>query len=286
MGLFILILLSLLPLSVLYVLSNGIYFFLFHVLKYRRKVVIQNLSNAFPNKTNIELLRIEKEFYRFLSALIIEIVKMNTISKKELLKRFRFKNADRIAYYLKNGQSVLVCAAHYGNWEWGSLAIGLVFSGRNHPIYKPLSNPTINNWLKNARSRFGNKMVAMRQTLRALQAYSHQPSIFCFAADQSPTKTELQYWTHFLNQPTSVQLGIEKIAKKTNRPIFYLKVKVLQQGYYEVDCISLCDNPTETAEFEITNLHTRFLEQMIKEDPAYWLWSHRRWKHQPKIKET
>lgn len=249
--------------------------------KYRRKVVKANLTNAFPEKSKAEILSIEKEYYHFLASLIVEIVKMNTITKKDLLKRFRFINTYRIEKHLKNGQSILVCAAHYGNWEWGTLAMGLVFSAKNYPIYKPLSNPVINSWLKQVRSRFGNTMVAMRQTLRALQANANHPSIFSFGNDQAPTKNESHYWIRFLNQPTSVQLGIEKIAKKTNRPIFYLKVKVLKRGYYEVDCVPLCENPKETAEFEITSIHTHFLEKVIKESPAYWLWSHKRWKHQP-----
>ncbi|RZL19684.1 MAG: lauroyl acyltransferase, partial [Pedobacter sp.] len=93
---------------------------------------------------------------------------------------------------------------------------------------------------------------------------------------------DVQYWTTFLNQPSSIQLGIEKIAVKTDRPVFYIKLKYLKRGYYTIDCVPLCLNPKETAEFEITELHTKFLEQIIREEPAYWLWSHRRWKHQPK----
>jgi KDO2-lipid IV(A) lauroyltransferase len=124
-------------------------------------------------------------------------------------------------------------------------------------------------------------MIAMRQTFRALQATKDITTIFSFGNDQAPTREESNYWTTFLNQHTAIQLGIEKIARKTNRPVFYLRVNVLKRGYYEVECVPLCLNPAETAEFEITEMHTRFLEQIIRDEPAYWLWSHRRWKHQP-----
>ena len=282
LGIFFLALLSILPLSILYFLAKGIFILLYHVVAYRRKVVQDNLQKVFPEKSLSEVSLIEKKFYRFLANLIVEIIKMNTISKTELRKRFQFQNTEVMEAYFKKGESVLICSAHYGNWEWGTMALGLVFSAQNYPIYKPLSNPVFNYWFQKIRSRFGNKMVAMRQTLRALQESKDQPSIFAFGNDQAPSKDESHYWTTFLGQQTSVQLGIEKIDKKTNQPVFYLKVSVLKRGYYEVDCVPLSLHPVETVEFGITELHTRFLEQIIREEPAYWLWSHRRWKYQPK----
>jgi len=282
-GIFFLTILSLLPLPILYVFAKGIYFLLYRIIGYRLKVVRDNLKMALPEKSNAELTKIEQQFYHYFASLVVEVIKMCTISQKELLKRYQFKNAYLMEAYFKRGESVLVCSAHYGNWEWGTLAMGLVFSAKNYPIYKPLSNELYDDWFKKIRSRFGNKMVAMRQTLRALRESTDTPSIFSFGNDQAPARDESHYWTTFLHQQSSIQLGIEKIAKRTNRPIFYLKVKVLKQGHYEVDCVPLCENPKDTAEFEITELHTRFLESIIREEPAYWLWSHRRWKYQPKI---
>lgn len=282
MGIFFLGVLSLFPLSVLYILADGVYLLLYFVFGYRRKVVRENLLNALPDKTLEEIVVIEKRYYRYLASLIFEIVKMSSISKEEIEKRFVFKNKEQVQAYLNRGESILICAAHYGNWEWGTLGIGLNFTGDHYPIYKPLSNPTFDNWFKKVRGKFGNKLVAMRQTMRALQASKGKPSMFSFGNDQSPSKDELHYWTTFMHQQTSVQLGIEKIAKRTGQPIFYFKINVLKRGFYDVDCIPLCLNPAETAEFEITEMHTRFLEQIIKDKPEYWLWSHKRWKHQPK----
>jgi KDO2-lipid IV(A) lauroyltransferase len=282
LGIFFLGVLSLFPISVLYILADGAYLLLYFVFGYRRKVVRENLLNALPDKPLSEIILIEKRFYRYLASLIFEVVKMNSISKEEIEKRFIFKNKAQVQAYLDRGESVLICSAHYGNWEWGTLGIGINFQADHYPIYKPLTNPVFDNWFKKVRSKFGNKLIAMRQTMRALQASKGKPSIFSFGNDQAPSKDESHYWTTFMHQPSSVQLGIEKIAKRTGQPIFYFKINVLKRGFYRVDCIPLCLNPAETAEFEITELHTRFLEQMINEEPAYWLWSHKRWKYKPK----
>lgn len=281
LGVFFLSALSLLPLSVLYVIARIMYVLLYRVFGYRKKVVRQNLRNALPERSEEELLKIEKEFYLYLADLMVEVVKMNSISEKELRKRFVFKNKDLMECYFSQGQSVLICAAHYGNWEWANMAIGLNFSAVNYAIYKPLSSPIFDNWFMNMRSRFGNRMVAMRQTLRAVAGSNGHPSIFSFGSDQAPSKDESNYWTTFLHQQSSIQLGIEKIAKKTGRPIFYLKLTPLKRGYYQMDCVPLVLDPKATAQFEITEIHTRFLEQIIQEEPAYWLWSHKRWKYQP-----
>lgn len=282
LGIFFLGVLSLLPLSALYILADGAYLLLYFVFGYRRKVVRKNLLNALPDKTLEEILVIEKRFYRYLASLVFEIIKMGNISKKEIERRFIFKNKAQVQEYLDRGESVLVCSAHYGNWEWGTLGIGLNFSADHYPIYKPLTNPVFDTWFKKVRSKFGNKLIAMRQTMRALQASKDKPSIFSFGNDQAPSKDESHYWTNFMHQPSSVQLGIEKIAKRTNQPIFYFKIKVLKRGFYEVNCVPLCLNPAGTAEFEITEMHTRFLEEIIRAKPEYWLWSHKRWKYKPK----
>jgi KDO2-lipid IV(A) lauroyltransferase len=281
LGILLLGVLSLLPLSLLYVLADGVYLLLYHIIGYRRKVVRENLQNALPERTLEEIINIEKKYYRYLASLIFEVVKMSRISRSEIEKRFVFKNKELALSYLKRGESILICSAHYGNWEWGTLGLGLNFPCAHYPIYKPLSNPVFDRWFKGVRSRFGNKLIAMRQTMRALAAGKNKPSMFSFGNDQAPSRDESHYWTTFLHQQASIQLGIEKIAKRTNRPIFYLQVKVLRRGYYEVDCVPLCLNPAETNEFEITEMHTRFLEKIIREEPAYWLWSHRRWKYKP-----
>ncbi|MFD2284922.1 lauroyl acyltransferase [Pedobacter petrophilus] len=286
LGKFLLGGLSLLPLPILYLLADVTHVLLYHVFGYRKKVVRENLLSALPEKSLPEIVQIEKKFFRYLASLMFEILKMNSLSAEQIKKRFIFHNKGQLQEYLDRGESVLVCSAHYGNWEWGTVGIGLNFQADHYPIYKPLSNPVFDNWFKKIRSRFGNRLVAMRQTMRALAASKGKPSIFSFGNDQAPAKDESHYWTSFLHQQASIQLGIEKIARKSNRPIFYFKVNVIKRGYYEVDCIPLCLKPAETEEFEITEMHTRLLEEIIREKPEYWLWSHRRWKYKPSAKSA
>jgi len=279
LGVFFLTTISFLPLGFLYLLADIFYVLIYHVFGYRKKVVRENLLNSFPEKNLEEIKAIEKRFFKYLASLMFEVIKMRSISAKELNKRVKFKNVDLVEAYLKNNESVLFCSSHYGNYEWVCMAIGMTFSGQHHPIYKPLSNEIFDNWFLKMRSRYGNQMVSMRQTIRAIQSTKHYPTMFTFGSDQAPSKEDSQYWTTLLHQEAAIQLGVEKIAKKTNRPVFYLKTSYLKRGYYEVDCVPICLDPKNTAEFEITELHTRFLEDFIKEEPAYWLWSHRRWKY-------
>lgn len=281
LGVFFLTTLSLLPLGVLHLLADVFYVLVYYVFGYRKKVVRENLMNSFPEKKLEEIIEIEKRFFKYLASLIFEVIKMRTISEKELKKRLKFTNVDLVEAYLQNNESVLFCASHYGNYEWVCMGIGMAFSGQHYPIYKPLSNEVFDNWFLKMRSRYGNRMVSMRQTIRAIQSTKNEPTMFTFGSDQAPSREDSHYWTTLLHQEASIQLGLEKIAKKTNRPVFYLKTKYIKRGYYEVDCVPICLEPAKTAAFEITEMHTRFLEDTIKEEPAYWLWSHRRWKYKP-----
>lgn len=277
-SIFFLYLISLLPLTILHFFARLIYYPMYYVLAYRRKVVRDNLMKSFPEKGLEEIVQIEKTFYKYLADLIVEIIKMSTISKKELLKRVKFNNLDRIEAYFNKGESVLACTGHYGNWELCMLALGANLSKPAYVIYKPLNNGIFENWFHEKRTRFGNLFVAMRQTLRMVIATKETPTMFCFASDQTPTREEVQYTLQFLNQPTAVLLGLEKIALQTNRPIFYFDVVSVKRGYYEVDCLPLCLNPKVTEGHEITNLLFESLAKTIHKEPAYWLWSHRRWK--------
>jgi len=271
--------LSLLPMPLLYLISAMCYYMLYYLTGYRRAVVRENLINSFPEKSVQELIVIEKEFYRYLSDLSVEIIKMASISEKEIRKRVKFTNLHLIEAYFKRGESVLACTGHYGNWEWGMMSLGLNLSEKAYVIYKPLNNGIFDDWFLKIRSKFGNTGVPMRQTLRMLTTVKNEPSMFCFASDQSPVRGESHYWIDFLNQDTAALLGLEKIALQTNRPIFYFKLKYIKRGYYEVDCVPICPKPEQTEKHEITDTHFRFLEDIIKEEPSYWLWSHRRWKN-------
>ncbi|RZJ48212.1 MAG: lauroyl acyltransferase [Flavobacterium sp.] len=278
MGLFFLYLLSLLPLPVLHFFARLLYYPLYHIVGYRRKVVRGNLQKSFPEKSVEEITRIERSFYKYLADLIFEIIKLNTISEGELRRRVKFNGLDQIEAYFRKGESVLACTGHYGNWELCMLALGLNLTATEYVIYKPLSSDIFENWFQKLRTRFGNEFVPMRQTLRKVIATKDQPTMFCFAADQTPVKEETQYTLQWLNQPTAVLLGLEKIALQTNRPIFYFDVIKVKRGFYEVDCVLLCEEPKATEGHEITDKLYEFLNKTIQAKPDFWLWSHKRWK--------
>ncbi|MEJ5996056.1 lysophospholipid acyltransferase family protein [Pedobacter sp. Du54] len=277
-GIFFLYVLSLFPLPVLLVFARLLYFPLYYIVGYRKNVVRENLENSFPKKSRKEIIQIEKTFYKYFVDLIFEVIKMSTISKKELLTRVKFNNLAQVEAYFSRNESVLACTGHYGNWELCMLALGARLSAPEYVIYKPLTNKVFEEWLLKIRTRFGNIFIAMRQTLRVIIATKDQPTMFCFASDQTPTRTEVQYTLNFLNQPTAVLLGLEKIALQTNRPVFFFDVVSVKRGYYEVNCFPLCLAPKETKDHEITDLLYKFLENRITESPPFWLWSHRRWK--------
>ena len=281
LGVTFLFLLSLLPLQILYFFARLAYYLLYYVIGYRKKVVRKNLLAAFPKKSLGEIIRIEKDFYSYLADLMFEIIKMTTISKEEVLKRFKFTNVEILREHLENNKSVLGCGGHFGNWELGGLSLGLELEAKTLMIYKPLSNKIFEKWLNNNRKKFGNILVAMKQTLRTVVAYKNESTLLNFVSDQAPSRSESKYFIPFLNQPTAVMLGIEKIARQTNRPVFFFKVRKIKQGYYEGDILPVCLDPQKTEDFEITKKHFALLEDCINENPAYWLWSHNRWKMKP-----
>ncbi|WP_232282893.1 lysophospholipid acyltransferase family protein [Pedobacter sp. BAL39] len=282
---FFLSFLSLFPTALLYVLADLSYYVVYYLVGYRKKIVRENLQRSFPEKSPEELRKIEKQFFRFFADLTFETIKMHSISRSELERRFKFKNLEQIEKYFRKGESILACTGHYGNWEWGMMALGMHLSEKCYVIYKPLNNRIFDQWFHNMRTKFGNVFVPMRQTLRVLSSVRKEPTMFCFASDQSPVKGESRYWMNFLNQPTAALLGLEKIAVQTDRPIFYFKLKVIKRGYYEVECVPIVLHPKKTGTHEITDTHFQFLASIIKEDPAYWLWSHRRWKNKPDNEE-
>lgn len=274
--------LSLFPLTILYFFSDILYLILFYIIKYRRKVVAENLKNAFPEKSKEDIIKIEKKFYRYLGDLIFETIKLITISEDEIKKRFVIINLEEITKYLDNGKSVIAVSGHYGNWEMGPLAVALAIKNKIIVVYKPLSNKRFDHLINTIRSRFGTIMVPMKQTFRKIVEYKDQAHVLVLVGDQTPTREESNFFISFLNQATAIFLGVEKIAIKTNSPVVYFNIRSIRRGYYECSVKLLVENPEQTKEYEITEAHTQELEKIIHSEPEYWLWSHKRWKFSPK----
>jgi len=269
--------LSYLPLRVLYIISDFMFLFIFYIIKYRRKVVKQNLKNSFPGKTDKELNKIEREFYHHFSDLIFEIIKLTSISEGNLRERVIFTNPELFEKYKE--VSIVLAVSHYGNWEWGISGISLNTEQKMMGVYKKLNNLFFNDFMNKNRAKFGADLVEINGTFRYLIKNKNNPKIIGLLADQSPTKNDSNYWTTFLNQETSVYLGPEKISKKFNYPVLFCSMKKVKRGYYEVFIEELCTNPEKTTEGEITSLYLQKAEEKIKENPEFWLWTHRRWKH-------
>ena len=279
----VLLLVSLLPFFITYALSDFLYIIVFYVFGYRRKVVAQNLKNAFPEKTVSELKAIEKKYYHFLCDVMLETIKSITISKKTMLNRCKMNEASRVIFDQLNQQkqSCIIVLGHFGNWEWGGISFSLTCKQQLCVLYHPLSDKNFNNLMKNIRSRFGAKLYSMKDAIREMIKNKNEVTATAFIADQTPSP-ETAYWTTFLNQDTPVFLGTEKIAKKLNYPIVYGSINRIKRGYYEINVELICSNPQNTIEGEITELHTKRLEKDIIAQPETWLWSHKRWKHKRK----
>lgn len=284
LGIGFLYLLSLLPFWMLYLISDFLFVIVYYLVGYRRKVVQENLHNSFPGKSEQERRDIEKKYYKYLCDLIVETVKMITISQKNVAKRVKSTNRELLDDYFNQGKSVIGAVGHYCNWEMANLGLSSYFDATLLVVYKPLTNKIFDDFFIKMRSRLGSILVAMKNTTRTLVKHKDERTFSLLVADQTPVKHEAVYFTEFLNQPTAFFLGIEKLAKLTGQVVVFCDVKRLKRGYYEYSFIPVTEKPKETAEYEITNAYIKCLEEMIRREPQYWLWSHRRWKFKPEDK--
>lgn len=273
------VLVSYLPLRVLYLFSDVIYVVLYYFVGYRKEVVMKNLRNSFPEKTEKEYYAIAKEYYRHMADLFAEIIKYGNISKKEMNKRCRLVNPEFLREHNLENRNAICVIAHYGNWEW----VTHISSELNHTIlavYKPLHNIVIDNYIKKNREKFGQETVPMKSILRTLIRKTKAGELVAvgLVSDQIPVFTKQAHWMPFLNQDTSVFLGAERMAKMNNLPVVFIKVNKVKRGHYEMRFQMVENNPKDTPNFEITEKYTHLIEQMIKESPPYWMWSHNRWK--------
>ena len=280
-GIFFWYLFSLLPFWFLYLIADFLYLIIYYLIKYRREVVHNNLRNSFPDKTEAEITKIAKLYFRYMADLLVETFKMISISENQLRARMRMTNPEIVDHYFAQNRSIIAAAGHYCNWEMSALAFGMLTTNKTIIVYKPLSNATFDAFLNKQRARFGSMLITMKQTLRTMIALKDELTISVLASDQTPVRHEITYFTTFLNQPTPVFLGIEKIAKMTNAVVVFYRIDRIKRGYYTYTLVPLIENPRDTAQYEITNTHVAYLDKQIQETPQYWLWSHRRWKYKP-----
>jgi len=271
----------LLPFWLLYIISDFLYILIYYIVHYRRKVVKENLKNSFPEKSKAELKVIEKQFFRYFADFIVETVKAISISEKELRRRVVLTNPEVMDHYYAQGRSIIAVGGHYCNWELAGLNFYFYTDKKFMIVYKPLSNAIFDKFFYRIRSRFGTIPVSMRQTLRKMVEVKNELSAIALLGDQTPSREEVNQFVEFLNQPTPVFMGIEKLAMSTDSVVVYYDMKRIKRGYYSYTLIPLFEEPKKTAPLEITKAHVKHLEDIIKQEPQYWLWSHRRWKFKP-----
>lgn len=272
---------SLLPLRIHYLFADVLYYVIFYVVRYRIHVVRKNLAASFPEKSTEELRHIEKSFYQWFCDYLVESIKLLTIREDNLRKRIVFKGFDLVNETVEKGQSCAVYLGHYGNWEWvTSLPLWVTPKAQCGQIYHPLENKVFDSLFLKLRQRMGAVCIPMAETLRRIYDYkkANQPVVIGYISDQVPSWQNIHHWCDFLHQDTPVLTGTERIARKVNHAVFYLDVQRIRRGYYEATFKLITREPQQKKEFELTDIYFRMLEESIQRAPAYWLWSHNRWK--------
>lgn len=275
-----LIAISYLPFWILYRISDVFYLLLRFVIKYRFKVITENLKYAFPEKPETERNKIRNKFYRHFCDMFFESIKLYSISDKEMKKRVVTKGTEIANVFFDNGRSVIALAMHHNNWEWTCF----VQSRLKHHIlniYNPIrGNIAMEKFLLHNRQKWGSESIPVHKTARAVIEYNLKGRLtgLWLAADQTPPATS-KFWTIFLNRETPFFQGPEKIASSTNQPVFFQHTKKTGRGKYEIEYSVLFENPKEVEQKEILLAYVRKAEEIIRKEPEYYLWSHRRWKH-------
>lgn len=275
--------LSRLPMGWHYFCSDLLFHLIYHLVRYRRKLVRKNLSDSFPGKTPDEIRRIERGFYHYFCDVFIESFKFMSISPEELKQRMVFQGIEYLHDSCQRGKSCAIYLGHYGNWEWvSSLALWIDPQvGKCVQLYHPLENPVFDRLIGYTRERMGSTNIPVEQSLRHFVKYRKEgiPVIIGFIADQVPHWRNIHYWTQFLNHPkTPVFSGSERMTRQFDMDAYFLKMTRVKRGHWQATFVPMCHDSKNTAEFELTEMYTRMLEEEISEAPEFWLWSHNRWK--------
>ncbi|MCB0806880.1 MAG: lysophospholipid acyltransferase family protein [Bacteroidales bacterium] len=271
-----------LPLSVLYLFSDIMFFLMFYVVRYRHNVVLENLRGTFPDKNEKEIKKTARSFYRHFSDLIVESLKNIGDQGEHIRKRIRFTNPEVLSQNYDEGKSIILYSAHIGNWEWFNL-LPVMFKFQAIAFYQPLSDSISDHLIKESRERYGLRAVPSAQAFKALKQLNDQgiQTISLVLGDQSPAPNGTMVWVPFLNRETAFLVGAGKIARKLRHEVIYPHFRKLKRGYYEVELIPVNPDQDDTSEYPYIRNYAGLLEENIRKEPALWLWSHRRWKLKP-----
>lgn len=273
-------LISILPFKLLYLFSDALYVLIYHIVGYRKKVVTANLKLAFPNKTEQNIVAIQKKFYHHLCDMILEAVKSITISEDEMKRRYIFTNVEEIHALEKEGKSVILFMGHYASWEW-IFILQKHINHKGYAVYKQLSNKYFDALVKRIRAKYDSHLITTKQTFPILvkAKQENQLTFNGFVFDQSPRINKALYWQNFMGVEVPVHVGAEILAKRLDMATLFLKVKKVKRGYYSATFMDIVKDPKTFNNYDITNAALKRVEEQIYEAPEYYLWTHKRWKH-------
>ncbi|GAB1450749.1 lipid A biosynthesis protein [Draconibacterium sp.] len=277
-GIFLTKIVATFPFWAIYFISSFFYLIVYYIIGYRKPVVLKNLRNSFPGKSETEIKVITKKFYHHFADLTLETIKMRGMNDADFKERMKVANTDLINSYFEKGKSVLVLTMHYNNWEWGTY-LSKYLKHKSLAIYKPLANVEFDKFMNETRSRFDAELIKNNHILRHLSRYEKLkiPVFVWLAGDQSPISAD-DFWFRFLNQEAMFFPGPAIISKQFNQVIFFQKLEKTGRGRYLTTFELLCENPTEKTEHEIIKRYIEKMEEIISEKPEHYLWSHKRWK--------
>lgn len=275
----ILLFFSYLPSGILYHMAEGIAWFLEHILHYREKVVMGNLQKSFPEKPEAELKKIASQSYRHLAYRIVETVKCFTITAEEVQARVHIENPDMISDCYKAGRQVVLMVGHIASWEYGGYKASLYYPYKTCAVVSLVSNPYFNRMIQRSRGKFGMHLIMQRDSKEFFAMELKELTMSILISDQSPTNLKTACWTEFMHQDTAFFTGAERYARLHNCVVIYPKIVETKPGWYSTELIKITDSPNELPEHEVTKRYVSILEQHIRQHPADWLWSHKRWKH-------
>ena len=276
--------LSRLPMRILYMKSDFFYFLIYYVFRYRKQVVLDNLKLAFPEKPEVELLRIRKKFFKHLMDLMVESVKAFSISEKEILKRYTYSNPELVNKYAAEGRSIALMGAHQSNWEW-SISLPKVLDIDMYGAYTKLNNTYYEKAVRDSREKFGVIGYKTSEMVRGMQKRfsKKQQGAYILLSDQSPQLHKTYYWREFFNIKVPIHTGAEMLSKRFDLVVINYVTKRVKRGYYTTEFQLITDTPKDFKDYQITDLYTELTEKNILEQPEYYLWSHKRFKHRDKV---
>ena len=285
---FLLKFIKILPLSVIYLISDFTSFIIHKVFKYRVNIVKNNLKRSNLKIKSDQIQIIVNKFYKYFTDLYFESIKMDSFSKLDFDKRFKVINVDLLNKFYDQGKSVVLMVSHYSGYEWCT-GLPYYIKHKFSAVYTPIKNESINNFMYNSRSRHGLELISRYDAIKEIyktEAQSITPHLYGLVADQSPQMRSKNYWSKFLGVKVPIFTGSERIAKKLSLPVVYARMKKIKRGYYSVDFQLIAESPNDYKDYEITEKYLKLVENQLREDPYPYLWTHNRFKHMDKAPNT